>query len=122
MAKIVTDADFNSEVLEAKGVTLIDFYADWCGPCQMLTPVIEELATEYEGKANVVKVNVDNAWDTARKYKIMSIPTLMIIKNGKIANPHTGELFDDEPDNINDLKINGVQGKDTLKQFIENVL
>ena len=61
MAKIVTDADFNSEVLEAKGVTLIDFYADWCGPCQMLTPVIEELATEYEGKANVVKVNVDNA-------------------------------------------------------------
>jgi len=122
MAKIVTDADFQSEVLDQKGVTLVDFYADWCGPCQMLLPVIEELATEFEGKAKVVKVNVDNAGDTARKYKIMSIPTLMIIKDGKVANPQTWELFDDEPDNINDLKITWVQGKDTLKQFIENVL
>lgn len=105
MAKIVTDADFQSEVLDQKGVTLVDFYADWCGPCQMLLPVIEELATEFEGKANVVKVNVDNAGDTARKYKIMSIPTILIFKNGELVET-----------------LNWVQGKDVLTSKIEEQL
>ncbi|MCT4617714.1 MAG: thioredoxin [Candidatus Gracilibacteria bacterium] len=105
MAQIVTDADFNSEVLESQGVVLVDFYADWCGPCQMLSPVIDELATEMEGKAKVVKVNVDNAGETARKYGIMSIPTILLFKDGELVET-----------------LMGVQGKNVLVSKIEEQL
>lgn len=105
MAQIITDADFNSEVLETKGVVLVDFYADWCGPCQMLSPVIEELAIELEGKAKVVKVNVDNAAETARKYGIMSIPTLLLFKNWELVET-----------------MMWVQGKEVLASKIEENL
>ncbi len=74
----------------SKGVTLVDFYADWCGPCRMIAPYIKELADEFKGKANVVKVNVDNQQKLAMRYGIRSIPTLLIFKNGKIVAQKIG--------------------------------
>lgn len=75
--------NFESEVLNANETVLVDFYADWCGPCKMMAPVIEELAEELQGKAKVGKINVDESTDTATQYDIMSIPTIIIFKNGK---------------------------------------
>lgn len=75
--------NFESEVLNANEKVLVDFYADWCGPCKMMTPVIEELAEELQGKAKVGKINVDESTDTATQYDVMSIPTIIIFKNGK---------------------------------------
>ena len=82
MAIHFTDENFNEEVLSSDIPVLVDFYADWCGPCKMLAPVIETLATEYEGKVKVGKLNVDDAPDTAEKYGVMSIPTLVLFKDG----------------------------------------
>lgn len=75
--------NFESEVLNANETLLVDFYADWCGPCKMMAPVIEELAEELQGKAKVGKINVDESTDTATQYDVMSIPTIIIFKNGK---------------------------------------
>ncbi|CDB32738.1 thioredoxin [Clostridium sp. CAG:575] len=75
--------NFESEVLNANEKVLVDFYADWCGPCKMMAPVIEELAEELQGKAKVGKINVDESTDTATQYDVMSIPTIIIFKNGK---------------------------------------
>ena len=75
--------NFESEVLNANETVLVDFYADWCGPCKMMAPVIEELAEELQGKAKVGKINVDESTDTATQYDVMSIPTIIIFKNGK---------------------------------------
>ena len=75
--------NFESEVLNANEKVLVDFYADWCGPCKMMAPVIEELAEELQGKAKVGKINVDESTDTATQYDAMSIPTIIIFKNGK---------------------------------------
>ena len=75
--------NFESEVLNANETVLVDFYADWCGPCKMMAPVIEELAEELQEKAKVGKINVDESTDTATQYDIMSIPTIIIFKNGK---------------------------------------
>lgn len=75
--------NFESEVLNANEKVLVDFYADWCGPCKMMAPVIEELAEELQGKAKVGKINVDESTDTAAQYDVMSIPTIIIFKNGK---------------------------------------
>lgn len=80
---VVTDKDFEQTVLKSKTATLVDFWAAWCGPCRMLSPVVEELATEYEGKIQVVKLNVDENPGTAQKYSILSIPTLILFKDGK---------------------------------------
>lgn len=90
MALQFTDENFNEEVLSSELPVLVDFYADWCGPCKMLAPVIETLATEYEGKVKIGKLNVDNAPDTAEKYNVMSIPTLLFIKNGEVVNKSVG--------------------------------
>lgn len=90
MAFHFTDENFNQEALASELPVLVDFYADWCGPCKMLAPVIETIATEYEGKVKVGKLNVDNAPDTAQKYGIMSIPTLLYIKNGKEVHKSVG--------------------------------
>ena len=75
--------NFESEVLNANEKVLVDFYADWCGPCKMMAPVIEELAEELQEKAKVGKINVDESTDTATQYDVMSIPTIIIFKNGK---------------------------------------
>lgn len=77
----VTDADFDSKV--ESGVQLVDFWATWCGPCKMIAPVLEELATDYEGKADILKLDVDENPSTAPKYEVMSIPTLIVFKDGQ---------------------------------------
>ena len=76
----VTSANFDLEVMNSDKPVLVDFWAEWCGPCKALTPVLEEIATEMNGKANVVKVNVDQASDLAQKYGIRGIPTLIFFK------------------------------------------
>lgn len=77
----VTDADFDSKV--EYGVQLVDFWATWCGPCKMIAPVLEELAADYEGKADILKLDVDENPSTAAKYEVMSIPTLIVFKDGQ---------------------------------------
>lgn len=77
----VTDADFDSKV--ESGVQLVDFWATWCGPCKMIAPVLEELAIDYEGKADILKLDVDENPSTAAKYEVMSIPTLIVFKDGQ---------------------------------------
>ena len=86
----VTDANFDQEVLQSDLPVLVDFWAPWCGPCKLMGPIIEELAKEFEGKVKVVKLNVDENPQTAQKYGIMSIPTLIIFKNGQIAEQLIG--------------------------------
>ncbi len=82
MAEItLTSANFNAETSE--GVVLIDFWAPWCGPCQAILPVIDELASEFEGKAKIGKINIDEEQELAQKFGVMSIPTFKILKNGK---------------------------------------
>jgi len=78
----VNDSNFDQMVLQSKTPVLVDFWAAWCGPCRMVAPVVEELAGEYQGKVNMVKLNVDENPKTASQYGIMSIPTLLIFKNG----------------------------------------
>lgn len=75
--------NFEKEVLKSEKPVLVDFYADWCGPCNTMAPVIEELAKELEGKVKVGKINVDENHDIAVEYNVMSIPTLIVFKNGK---------------------------------------
>lgn len=79
----LSSENFEKEVLKSEKPVLVDFYADWCGPCNAMAPVIEELATELDGKAKVGKINVDENSDIAVEYNVMSIPTLIIFKNGK---------------------------------------
>ncbi len=83
MALMLTQENFEAEVLRYEGVVLVDFWAPWCGPCRMLAPTIDELSHEFEGKAKVGKVNVDESGMLAQQYGIMSIPTLIIFKGGK---------------------------------------
>ena len=85
-----TDDSFKDEVLNYEGVVLVDFWAPWCGPCQALGPTIEALAGEYEGKAKVGKVNVDEEPDLASEYGITSIPTLIIFRDGRVIDQVTG--------------------------------
>lgn len=91
MAEIIlTEATFENEVINSDIPVLVDFWATWCGPCRMLAPIIEEIANEYEGKVKVGKVNVDEQSALAAKYGIMSIPTLILFKNGEIAEKTVG--------------------------------
>ena len=92
MAEILTSENFKEKVVEAKGTVLVDFFATWCGPCKMIAPAVEQLATEYEGKAAVYKVDVDEAQDIGMEYKIMSIPTLVVFKDGQEAERVRGAV------------------------------
>ena len=81
-AKTVTDQDWESEVLKSETPVLVDFWAEWCGPCRMVGPVVEEIAQEKAGALKVLKLNVDDNPETARKYRVMSIPTIMVFEGG----------------------------------------
>lgn len=92
MSLAFTNQNFDSEVLSSEVPVLVDFYADWCGPCKMMAPVIDELAQQFEGKAKVGKLNVDENGEIAQKYRVMSIPTLLIIKNGEVVDTVVGAV------------------------------
>ena len=97
--KVVKTNEFAAAT--AKGVVLVDFYADWCGPCKMITPILEQLNEEYQGKLDIIKVDVDAEGGLAQKYGIMSIPTLMLFKDGDVVG-----------------QVLGFQAKPMLKKFI----
>lgn len=81
---------FEAEVIQSNVPVLVDFSATWCGPCQKLAPLIDELAADYEGKAKVVKIDVDNSQDIATKYGVMSVPTIVLLNGGEIVNKWIG--------------------------------
>lgn len=101
----ITDANFEQEVLKSELPVLVDFWAPWCAPCRIVSPIVEELAKEYEGKLKVLKLNVDDNPQTAAKYGIMSIPSLLIFKKGEVAKTMIGAV-----------------GKENLKKGIDEVL
>lgn len=92
MAKQFTDSNFESEVLKSDKPVLVDFWAEWCGPCRMVGPIVEEIAKDYDGKVSVGKMNVDENMDIPSKYGIRSIPTLMIFKNGELVDKIVGAV------------------------------
>ena len=90
MAKYIELTPANFEEVTKEGVSMVDFWAPWCGPCRMIAPVIEELATDFEGKAKICKVNTDEEQDLAVKYGIRSIPTILFMKNGEVVDQMVG--------------------------------
>ena len=88
----VDDANFETEVLKASGPVLVDFWAEWCGPCKALSPLVDELAGEMKDKIKVVKINIDEAPEAPTKYGVRGIPTLMIFKDGKVVETRVGGL------------------------------
>ncbi len=102
---IITDSNFSSEVEQSKTPVLVDFWAPWCGPCKVIGPIVEELAREFEGKVKVGKLNVDENQQTAGQFGVMSIPTLLLFKNGQPVD-----------------SIVGAQSKETIKQKMESLL
>ena len=101
--KQITNQNFEQEVIKENKLVVLDFWATWCGPCRAIGPVVEELAEEYQGKVVVGKVNVDDESNLARKFKVMSIPTIIFFKNG--------ELID---------KVVGLRSKEDLEELIES--
>ena len=101
--RIVNKEEFES--IKNNGIVLFDFYADWCGPCKMVAPVLEELSMEYEGQINFVKVNVDQEGDLAGEYGVMSIPNLVLMKDGQVVK-----------------QVVGYQPKPAIKALIDTVL
>jgi thioredoxin 1 len=102
MSKIINSNEFQNEVLNKEGVTLVDFFAVWCGPCKMVAPVLDELNVELKGKAGIFKVDVDQSGDLAQKYSIVSVPTMIVFKDGNAVE-----------------KIVGFQPKHVLKAKLE---
>lgn len=97
--------DDNFQTATAQGVVLVDFYADWCGPCRMLTPIVEELAQEMDGKMIVAKVDTDQSVQVATDYEVTSVPTLILFKNGQVVK-----------------RVVGLKDKETLKNMVTQVL
>jgi len=88
--KTVTDASFSSDVLKADGPVLVDFWAEWCGPCRQVAPVLEEIAGEHEGKLTIAKLNIDDNPETTRNYRVMSIPTMAVFSGGELVKTIVG--------------------------------
>ncbi len=104
MAKEFTDTNFQADVIDNDQVTLVDFWATWCGPCRMIGPTIEELAKEYEGKANIGKVNVDENPEVSAQFGVRSIPTLLFFKNGEVVDKQVGVA----PKSVLEEKLNAL--------------
>lgn len=90
MAAIIGGNEFEEKVIKSSQPVLVDFFASWCGPCKMMSPVIDELAEDMTGKAGVYKVDVDASSDLANRYQVMSIPTILVFKEGKVAKQFNG--------------------------------
>lgn len=103
--KTFTDSTFKQDVLDSAMPVVVDFWAPWCGPCKMVSPIIEELAKDYDGKVAVGKLNVDENVETAGQYGVMSIPTVMVFKNGQPVK-----------------SMVGAQGKETYKRAIDEAI
>lgn len=97
--------DSNFESTTSKGVTLVDFYADWCGPCKMIAPIIEELSVDFAGQATIAKLDIEQAQDTTSKLQVTSIPTIILFKDGKEVN-----------------RVVGLRDKEALKKLISSAL
>jgi thioredoxin 1 len=92
LIKHISDASFDADVLQSSQPVLVDYWAEWCGPCKMIAPILDELATDYTGRLNVTKMNVDQNRDVPAKFGIRGIPTLMIFKGGQLAATKVGAL------------------------------
>ena len=105
LIKHTTDSSFDSDVLKADKPVLVDYWAEWCGPCKMIGPMVDELAGTYAGKVKVVKINIDHNPQTPRQYAVRGIPTLMLFKDGKVHSTQVGAV-----------------GKAQLAQFMDKAL
>ena len=104
MATVLNSGNFEAEVLQNDLPVLVDFYADWCGPCKMMSPMVEQLAGTFEGKLKVCKLNVDDAQDIAARYGVMSIPTFIFFKGGEAVHQTVGAV----PQNVFEKEITSV--------------
>ena len=92
LIKHVSDASFEADVLKAEGAVLVDYWAEWCGPCKMIAPVLDDIATEYDGRLTIAKLNIDENQETPAKHGVRGIPTLMLFKDGEVAATKVGAL------------------------------
>ena len=103
----VTDGDFDSQVLQSDLPVLVDYWAEWCGPCKMLTPTIESIAEDYQNKSDIVKINIDEAPGIATRFGIRSIPSILLFKSGKVIEQRVGAVSKEELTSLLDKLIKG---------------